>query len=145
MSSPTIRNPLERIVSIKVKVKSLGFDEHARDKFLRLVKDRYDTETDEVTIVTDRCPSREQNYDYAMYLLTALCHESRNKETWEDLKTEADMERYRWQYNKSKINSEAILNWGKEEKIVTPSQKYVKSVERLFNEGENDQNVQEYK
>lgn len=75
-SSPTIRDPLSRIVTLKIKLSSLSLDTHAKDKFLRLVEERYDETTDTVTIVTDRCPTRKQNYDYAMYLLTALYHES---------------------------------------------------------------------
>lgn len=43
----------------------------------RLVGDKYNAENDIVTIVTDRCPLKKQNYDYAMYLITALYHESR--------------------------------------------------------------------
>jgi len=43
---------------------------------IRLVGDRYDEETDMLTIVTDRCPTRKQNYDYGIYVLTALYHES---------------------------------------------------------------------
>ncbi|CAB0005652.1 unnamed protein product [Nesidiocoris tenuis] len=54
----------------------LKLDQHAKDKFLRLVGERYDEKTDTVTIVTDKCPRRKQNYDYAIYLLTALYHES---------------------------------------------------------------------
>lgn len=75
-SSSTIRDPMARIVTIKLKLSNLELDAHAKDKFLRLVSDRYNEPTDIVTIVTDRCPSRTQNYDYAMYLLTALYHES---------------------------------------------------------------------
>lgn len=75
-SSPSIRDPMARIVTLKVKLSRLPLDEHARDKFLRLVGDRYNESTDTLTIVTDRCPLRQQNYDYAMYLLTAVFHES---------------------------------------------------------------------
>ena len=67
---PTIRNPLARIITIKVNLSRLNLDNHATDKFLRLVGDRYNTVTDELTIVTDRCPLKKQNYDYAIYLLT---------------------------------------------------------------------------
>jgi len=59
-----------------VKLSSLELDEHARDKFLRLVGERYDEKTDIVTITTDSCPLKKQNYDYAQYLLAALYHES---------------------------------------------------------------------
>lgn len=75
-SSPSIRDPLARIVTVSFKLSSLKFDKHGKDKFLRLVGERYNEETDIVTIVTDRCPTKKQNYDYAMYLLTALYHES---------------------------------------------------------------------
>lgn len=75
-SSPTIRDPLARIVTLKVKLSNLELDQHARDKFLRLIGDRYDETTDIITIVTDRCPTKKQNLDYAMYLLTAVYHES---------------------------------------------------------------------
>lgn len=43
---------------------------------IRLVGDRYNEESDILTIVTDRCPLRKQNYDYGIYVLTALYHES---------------------------------------------------------------------
>lgn len=43
---------------------------------IRLVGERYDEESDILTIVTDRCPTRKQNYDYGIYVLTALYHES---------------------------------------------------------------------
>lgn len=75
-SSPTIRDPLSRIVTIKVRLSAFKLDDHAKDKFQRLVGDRYDEKTDIFTIVTDRCPVKKQNYDYAMYLITALYHES---------------------------------------------------------------------
>lgn len=61
---------MSRIVTIKIKLDRLNLDQHARDKFLRLVGERYNKENDEVTIVTDRCPLKKQNYDYGVYLLT---------------------------------------------------------------------------
>ncbi|XP_037042990.1 28S ribosomal protein S35, mitochondrial [Bradysia coprophila] len=142
---PTIRNPLSRIVSIKMKLSTLKLDKHAKDKFLRLVGERYNPETDELTIVTDRCPLRKQNYDYAQYLLTALFHESWMKEPWEDTKSEADMEVYIWSRNKSKESSEAILNWGITGDQASPHLEYGQCVETLINEGENSYNVNDYK
>lgn len=59
-----------------MKLSALELDEHARDKFLRLVGERYDPDTDVVTITTDSCPLKKQNYDYAHYLLAALYHEA---------------------------------------------------------------------
>lgn len=64
------------IFFFQFKLSCLLLDRHARDKIVRLLEQRYDVETDEVTITADRCPLRQQNYDYAMYLLTALFHES---------------------------------------------------------------------
>lgn len=143
---PTIKNPLSRIVTIKIKLDKLKLDNHARDKFIRLVGERYNTDTDELTIVTDRCPLKKQNYDYGMYLLTALYHESNILEDWESTKSEADMEFYDWNRNKSKITSTEILNWrSKTKEKIKPPQEYVKSVEVLMNEGENEYNLSKYK
>lgn len=163
---PTIRNPLARIVTIKFKLSLLNFNERERDKFLRLVDERYDPQTDEVTITTDRCPIKRQNYDYAIYLLTgefyhfvvlifiyistlithtALYHESKNIEDWEGLKVEADMEKYIWENNKSKKSATEILNWNNTSSEIVPPKEYGESVEALMNEGENDYNLNSYK
>lgn len=99
-----------------------------------------------VTITVDRCPVRKQNFDYAQYLLTALFHESFIVEPWESLKVEADMEYYDWQKNKSKESIEAILRWGKpKDEPIASTDRFAQSVEKIFNEGENIQNLQEYK
>lgn len=128
-----------------MKLSTLNLDAHAKDKFLRLVGDRYNPETDDVTIVTDRCPLRKQNYDYAQYLITALFHESWMKEPWEDTKSEVDMEVYIWSRNKSKETSAAILNWGGTDDNKSPHLEYSQSVEKLINEGENRYNLDSYK
>lgn len=152
-SSPSIRNPLARIVTIRFKLGALHLNERAKDKFLRLVDERYDEKTDTVTIVTDRCPLKKQNYDYAMYLITALYHEScvsdtfktfklnlnkrkydfQNIEPWEELKSEADMEHYIWQKNKSKANIEQLF--GKPSEDIPNIEMYADSVDKLMNEG----------
>lgn len=113
---------------------------------MRLVDNRYDTETDIVTITVDRCPVRKQNFEYAQYLMTALFHESFIVEPWESWKVEADMEYYDWQQNKSKESTEAMLKWGKsKDEPIKSTDDFAKSVEALFNEGENEPNLQEYK
>ncbi|CAN8027951.1 unnamed protein product [Ixodes persulcatus] len=103
-SSPTIRDVRSRIVTLKIKLSRLQLDYHAKDKLLRLVKDRYDPATDILTIVTDRCPLKKQNYDYAHYLLTAVFHESWKTEPWEADKEEADMECFLWEKSRSEAN-----------------------------------------
>ncbi|EDV97651.1 28S ribosomal protein S35, mitochondrial [Drosophila grimshawi] len=145
-SLPTIRNPEARRVKITLKLSDLQFDAHAKDKFLRLVGERFDRETGLLTFVTDRCPTRKQNYDYALYLLTACYHESFVTEPWEASKSEADMEQYLFERNQAKRSAEAILNWNasREEKVSPPSG-YAESVEQLINEGENEYNIAKYK
>lgn len=122
----------------------MPLDKHARDKFLRLVGDKYDAESDVLTIVTDRCPLRQQNLDYAQYLLTATFHESWVTEPWEASKTEADMEEYIWSTNKSKQAAEAILSWGSAGDAAVPTE-YSSSVEMVINDGENAYNLAMYK
>lgn len=75
-SSPSIREPLARIVSLKVKLSVLYLNGHAKDKMLRLLGDKYNPRTDVATITADRCPTKKQNIDYVKYLLTALFHVS---------------------------------------------------------------------
>ncbi|XP_068139915.1 small ribosomal subunit protein mS35 [Drosophila tropicalis] len=114
-SLPTIRHPEARRVTIRLKLADLEFDKHSRDKFLRLVGDRYNQETDILSFTSDRCPMRKQNYEYAIYLLTACYHESFITEPWEMSKSEADMEVYLFERNKAKDSAEAILNWNQPE------------------------------
>ncbi|KAJ8970214.1 hypothetical protein NQ314_001361 [Rhamnusium bicolor] len=120
----------------------LQLNARAKDKFLRLVGDRYNEETDTVTIVTDRCPLKKQNYDYAMYLITALYHESWNVEPWEETKSEADMEYYDWNKNVSKASVEAIF--GKSSEDIPNINVYSDAVSSLMNEGESEYTVSRY-
>uniref|UniRef100_A0A8D0W7J3 Mitochondrial ribosomal protein S35 n=1 Tax=Sus scrofa TaxID=9823 RepID=A0A8D0W7J3_PIG len=103
-AGPSIRNPKARVVTLRVKLSSLNLDDHAKKKLIKLVGDRYCKSTDVLTIKTDRCPLKRQNYDYAVYLLTVLYHESWKTEEWEKKKTEADMEEYIWENSTSEKN-----------------------------------------
>ncbi|KAK4876972.1 hypothetical protein RN001_009478 [Aquatica leii] len=141
-SSPSIRDPLARIVTLQIKLSSLPLDDHARDKFRRIVGDRYNEENDIVTIVADRCPLRQQNYDYAMYLLTAVFHESLRFEEWEKTKSEIDMEFYDWNVSKSKSSIESIF--GKPAEEIVKADVYSKAVGALMNEGENEYTLAKY-
>lgn len=76
-SSPTVRDERSRIVTLSIKLSALNLDYHAVDKLLRLVgPQQYSNRTNTITIVADRCPLRKQNYDYLIYLLTAIHNES---------------------------------------------------------------------
>lgn len=157
-ASPTIRNPLARIVTLRIKLSSLNLDKHAQDKFLRLVGERYNKETDVVTITADRCPVRTQNMDYVNYLLTASYHEAWNLEDWEKEKTEDDMEYYDWNNNASK---KSLINWHLkcnnesrelteedyttfDESTIPNSEEYKTAVTAFFNDGESDATLKNY-
>ena len=86
----SIRDIRARVVTISVQVADLNLDAHAKDKLRRLVGNRYDDKADRITIVADRCFSRQQNYDYAEYLLTVLFFEATKLEEWEKLKQRDD-------------------------------------------------------
>uniref|UniRef100_A0A8C7PWQ9 Ribosomal protein S24/S35 mitochondrial conserved domain-containing protein n=1 Tax=Oncorhynchus mykiss TaxID=8022 RepID=A0A8C7PWQ9_ONCMY len=119
MSAGTaLRNPSTRIVHLRVKLSSLNLDNHARKKIVKLVG--------------ESCPVRQQNYDYAMYLLTVLYHESWKAEAWESEKTVADMEEYSWENSPSQKNALSTL-------------RYRDSVTRLKNEGESEGSVLQYR
>ncbi|XP_007502922.2 28S ribosomal protein S35, mitochondrial [Monodelphis domestica] len=155
-AGPSIYNPKARIVTLKVRLSSLNLDDHAKKKFIKLVGERYCKNTDLLTITTDRCPLRRQNYDYAMYLLTVLYHESWKTEDWEKKKTEADMEEYIWEKSRSEENilntllqikaSEKTSGVTEEELLGSEEIKnYKKSVVALKNEGDTENNLFQYK
>lgn len=157
-ASPTIRNPLARIVTMRVKLSDLKLDSRAKDKFLRLVGDKYDQKTDLVTFTADRCPVRKQNLDYVNYLLTACYHESWTIEDWEKEKTLEDMEYYDFDAHPSKKN---LVNWffksnNKENNLsddeirnfdtssIPNGLEYKNAVSALFNEGESATTLKNY-
>ncbi|VDP18038.1 unnamed protein product [Onchocerca flexuosa] len=84
----SLRDMRSRVIIVQLKLSELHLNEHALDKMIRLAGDRYNPENDMLTIVTDRCFTRKQNYDYAMYLLIALYSESFKVEDWEAKKFE---------------------------------------------------------
>ncbi|XP_037624047.1 28S ribosomal protein S35, mitochondrial [Sebastes umbrosus] len=158
-AGPSVRNPSARVVQLRVKLSSLNLDEHARKKMLKLVGERYCKATDILTITADSCPLRQQNHDYAMYLLTVLYHESWKTEAWEAEKTVADMEEYSWEDSPSQKN---ILDMLVRMKVVRDGegegedvreqllgrnevQEYKDSVTRLKNEGESESTMLQYK
>uniref|UniRef100_A0A8D0DN81 Mitochondrial ribosomal protein S35 n=1 Tax=Salvator merianae TaxID=96440 RepID=A0A8D0DN81_SALMN len=155
-AGPSIRNPKARVVTLTVKLSSLNLDDHAKKKLIKLVGERYCKGTDTLTITTDRCPLRRQNYDYGMYLLTVLYHESWKTEEWEKHKTEADMEEYIWENSTSQKNAlDTLIRIREAEKIKENNREellaseiildYRESVTLLKNEGETEKNLSQYK
>lgn len=155
----SLQNPDARIVTLKVKLSSLNLDDHARKKMIKLSGERYSKDTDMLTITTDSCPLRQQNYDYAMYLLTVLYHESWKTEAWEGEKTRADMEEYEWEDSSSQKNiletllrmrplgvGDEVEGGSRQEVLAQPEvQEYKDTVVRLKNEGETEDNIRKYK
>lgn len=109
LNRPYIKDHRTRIASIKVRLSDLGLDYLSRDKFIRLVGDRYNKQTDEVVFESDKCPLKQQNLDYVHFLLTAVFFESQKRESWEKLKQLEDMESYFWDINASKPNLIKLL------------------------------------
>merc|ERR1712107_219922 len=113
-SSSSLRDRRARIVTLTFNLDKLDMDEHARDKFTRLVGDRIVEETGVVTLTADRCPYRGQNMDYAHYLLAALFHESWRVEEWEK-KEHADMEVFEVDEGEERNALKELLNKGENE------------------------------
>ncbi|EFX66309.1 hypothetical protein DAPPUDRAFT_302746 [Daphnia pulex] len=146
-SSPSLRDARARIVTLQLKLSSLKLDSHAKDKLLRLVKERYNPETDVLTIVSERCPLRKQNLDYAMYLLNVLISESWKTEPWENEKCEADMEKYVWEGSQSQRTVEQLLQRMPDREKAMPEviEQYARNVTRFHNEGEDAEKISDYK
>ncbi|XP_029290569.1 small ribosomal subunit protein mS35 [Cottoperca gobio] len=157
-AGPSVRNPSARIVHLKVKLSHFNLDDHARKKMIKLVGARYCKDTDILSMTADSCPLRQQNYEYALYLLTVLYHESWKTEDWEAEKSLADMEEYSWEDSPSQKNMLDILvrmkvageeEEGEEvrEQLLGKSevQEYKDSVMKLKNEGMNERTMLQYK
>ncbi|ELT90129.1 hypothetical protein CAPTEDRAFT_184915 [Capitella teleta] len=163
VDSISLRDPRARTVCIKINLSSLDLDSHAKDKFIRLVGDRYNADTGELTLELDRCPMKKQNHDYGIYLLSALFKESWKTEGWESEKTVDDMEMYVWSMNESKKNTQQITEVMKKaaenpsckvpeyvlksENVLEtePVQEYAAAVEDLHNVGEDLHSLEKYK
>jgi len=127
-SDSSIRDRRSRKIILKFPLSSLEFDDHARDKIIRLLGHRYDVESDMVSLICDRCPYRGQNLDYARYLVTALYFESYRIDAWEQ-KEHAD-------HNAYSANPEAVDS---------ESSEFVRSLEDVLNVGENEESLRMYK
>ncbi|KAJ8382788.1 hypothetical protein SKAU_G00035660 [Synaphobranchus kaupii] len=154
----SLRNPQARVVTLTVKLSSLNLDDHAQKKLIKLVGERYNRDTDVLTLTAERCPLRKQNQDYAMYLLTVLYHESWKIEAWEEEKTLADMEEYSWEDSLSQRNvMDSLLRMrgaetgeaegGARAELLASAevQAYGESVSRIKNEGESESSVLQYR
>ncbi|XP_011696773.1 PREDICTED: 28S ribosomal protein S35, mitochondrial [Wasmannia auropunctata] len=149
-SSPTIRDPLARIVSLRVRLSSLHLDTHAKDKLLRLLGNRYNPETDVITITADRCPTKKQNLEYVRYLLTAVYHESWRVEPWEAEKSLVDMEYFDWDTSQSRTNLVTLYKWPEpptdyDYETIPHVTEYKIAVSDLINNGEDQYSVNKYK
>lgn len=88
-AGPSIRHPDSKKVTLKVCLKDLDLDEHAKMKLILLAgPERYCANTDELSIPVDKCPTRKQNKEYALYLLAALYQQCWKTEVWESERPE---------------------------------------------------------
>ncbi|CAG2162314.1 unnamed protein product [Oppiella nova] len=150
-SGTSIRWPAYRIVELSLKMSDLPLDDHSRDKMRRLLMEKYDAKSDTIIITASKCPTRRQNYEYAVYLLTAVFFESLKVEDWEAEKAESDWEHFYWSESQSKksivsymkqikpdLKEEDILN---DERIKS----FAESVSRLQDQKEDKINLENYK
>lgn len=144
-SSPTVRDPKARIVTLKVSLKSLNLDYHGRDKLLRLVGERYDAASDCLTLVADRCPLSKQNHDYCQYLLTVLYNESMKTELWEHEKDLTDQEKYNWEGSPSQAAAQTVVTARGANDAEEVLKEYGEVVTDLHNEGEDEMTIKRYR
>jgi len=144
-SSPSIRDPRARVVTMKVPVDALNLDKHALNKLLRLVVDRYDPKTGLLTLVADRCPLSNQNQEYLQYLLTVLVNESKKREAWEDEKDITDREEFQFDDSSSAKNIKLLQEVRGEAMSSEFVQEYEKVVTEIHNSGEDDYTISQYR
>ncbi|XP_040583709.1 small ribosomal subunit protein mS35 [Lepeophtheirus salmonis] len=126
-ASSSLRDFRARITTFKFKLSNLFLEPKAKDKMIRLLgTEHYNLETDEVTIVVDRCPYRKQNSDYFKYLISALYFESFKVEDWEKM---GFLDTLNFEYE------DLFVEYEDNDKIDDPEVKDV--FNHLVNEGEN--------
>lgn len=137
----SIRDERSRLVTMTVALNDLDLDEHAKDKIKRLLGNRYNEATDLITIETDQCPTKKQNFDYAFYLLSACYSEAWKTEKWEYGIEEEDQKEFRWNHSESKLAIDKSLsgmkNLNNKEDAV---KNYADAVSNVFNVGESEEN-----
>lgn len=147
-SGPSIRDPRARVASIKVRLQDLHLDAHGEDKLLRLVGDRYDKESNTLTITADRCPLHSQNLQYCSYLLTVIRAEAEITEPWEHEQDPTDVAHFVY----SGSNSEAAVEALKAQRTLAgeaaptedDTERYKAAVTALLEQDENEASVLEY-
>lgn len=112
----------------------------------------YDYETDSLVLHTERCPTRNQNYDHAIYLLKALYGEAWKTEDWESEKDAGDLERFIFEESSTKdvalrIYRAAHKSEAEETEILAKPQvvEYKAALEELLNYGETQDRLHRYK
>ena len=141
-AGPAVGHPDSRVCTLRIKLSNLKLGERARNKMILLLNERYDPETDYLQIVTDRCPTRKQNQDYAVYLLTVLYHESKKFQTFEEEKSEADDEKFVWETSGAK---ESLENYMEQVNVESDDSKrkqlFKEAVQKVVDEGEDAENL----
>ncbi|CAD5231600.1 unnamed protein product [Bursaphelenchus xylophilus] len=137
----SLRDIRARVVTLQIKVADLELDQHAKDKFRRLVGQRYDEKTDIFTLVTDRCYTRQQNQDYADYLITVAVNESRKVEEWEELKERIDNWKVEFVGSKTEERLFEILGQLKADENAPPAAKNFDKETKASSEVEKFSNV----
>lgn len=141
-SAPTIRDPRARVVQLQVHIDDLKLPKQIdKDKLICLARHRYDSNTGMITITTDACPMKQQNHDYAEYLLTALYFESIKHEDWENEREESDWERFYWDRSESKTKVSTYKSPSIDDQAI---EHYKQSLERVY-EVENKENLEAYR
>lgn len=138
---PSIRDDRARVVKIEVNINSLNLTGRAKHKFIKLCEHRFNKDTGILTLVADRCPYRNQNEDYANYLLTTLYYEAKNVEPWESEITEEDQIDYLWEGTQSEENLKKLL---RPESYLKNKQDYSKRISSLMRK-ETDESLEAYK
>ena len=70
-------HPVERKVVLSVKVADLKLDDKEKHKFLLLAGPRYNVNTEELVLSSEKFPHRKQNKKYVRDLLNKLLAESK--------------------------------------------------------------------
>ncbi|KAI3389565.1 hypothetical protein SNEBB_009855 [Seison nebaliae] len=103
-----------------------------------------------ILLISSRCPRRQQNQEYLLYLLAATYHESLKKESWEESEFErADWHQFIWEKSPSKDTFEKVLKkrLGETSEMSREMFKknYQKTIENIFRKTNTIETMNDYK
>ncbi|KAI8637955.1 mitochondrial ribosomal subunit protein-domain-containing protein [Parasitella parasitica] len=129
-------HPVERKAVLSVKIADLGLNETEKHKLLLLSGPRYNVNTEELTMSSEKFPHRKQNKKFLIDTLQKLIKEAKDhKDTFADIPLDLPQPKQRLEFPKEWIKSSPSVTVGA---VANKSETMTKIDDILISEAEDD-------